>query len=158
MPHLSHAEIRNLLPHRHPMLLVDRVASVEVGQSIVAIKAITGNEACFAHMPDSATLDAFAYPSSLVIESFCQAAGVLCNLSRRASGQHLDGVMLFGSITNYEFEREAFPGDVLEHRVKLDVQLADAAVMSGETWVNGQPLARVERIVVALRPGSALAA
>jgi 3-hydroxyacyl-[acyl-carrier-protein] dehydratase len=154
---LSHSEIKSILPHRYPMLLVDRVVSLEPGNRITAVKNVTGNEPCFAGLVDGLEPSAYAYPNSLVIESFCQAAGILYAAEQsevRATGK----VMLFGSIARFRFHADIFPGQTMEHHVRLEKALTDSAVFSGEVRVDGKAVADVERVVVAIRPASVLAA
>jgi 3-hydroxyacyl-[acyl-carrier-protein] dehydratase len=154
---LSHCEIKSILPHRYPMLLVDLVLSMEPGKQLIAIKNVTGNEPCFAGLADGLTPDAYAYPNSLVIESFCQSAGILyaAQQDRINISDHL---MLFGSISKFQFHADIFPGQTMEHLVRLEKGLTDSAVFSGEVRVDGKLVAEVERVVVAIRPAYVLAA
>jgi 3-hydroxyacyl-[acyl-carrier-protein] dehydratase len=154
---MNHAQIKAVLPHRYPMLLVDAVDALEPGSEITASKSITGNESCFAHLHDTAAPEAYAYPSSLVIESFCQAAGIL--YATAEADKTFDGmVMLFGSISSFVFHTSAYPGETLQHRVRLDRALTDSAVFSGEVRAAGKLVADVSRVVVAVRPAAVLAA
>ena len=153
---IRHSEIKLLLPHRYPMLLVDAVLAVSPGSRITAIKNISRNEPCFATAAGHAGDDVGAYPPSLVIESFCQSAGILQVLSQREGSPGQDQVMLFGSMANVEFHDGAHAGDTLTHEARLETALTDAAVFSGEVRVGERLIATVERIVVALRPATAL--
>lgn len=137
--------IRDLLPHRFPMLLVDRVLDVEPGVSVTAAKAITVNEPCYAEVrADDSDL---AYPEVLMMESWGQAAGVLVLL-----GEDLgDRVMLFGSMSGVDVHRRVFPGDVLEHRVRIFRALADTVIFEGDCRVAGEPVMTVGRMVMAFR-------
>jgi 3-hydroxyacyl-[acyl-carrier-protein] dehydratase len=155
---LSHHEIKSLLPHRHPMLLIDAVRELHLGSHIVAIKNITGNEPCYAGLDEQAGPRSLAYPGTLIIESFCQAAGVLYSKTQQQAGKRVDGLMLFGAISRFRFHDDALPGDTLEHRVRLDKGLANAGTFSGQVWVGGRPIAEVERVVFAIRPAEMLAA
>lgn len=153
---LNHAQIKRLLPHRYPMALVDAVMSVEPGVRIVAIKNVTGNEPCFATLPDDADWPAYAYPGSLMMESFGQASGLLFLLGMQQQIE-LDGtVMLFGAATRCRFEGEAFPGDTLEHRARLERTFTDAAIFRGEVWVSDRRIVTIERMVMALRSAKGL--
>jgi len=153
---LSHHEIKSLLPHRHPMLLVDAVKELRPGSDIVAVKNITGAEPCYAGLADQAGPRGLAYPCTLIIESFCQAAGVLYSKTLREAGRLAEGLMLFGAISRFRFFGEAFPGDVLEHRAALERGLAGAGTFSGEVWAGGRKIAEVERVVFAIRPAEVL--
>lgn len=60
--------------------------------------------------------------------------------------------MLFGSASHCRFEGEAFPGDSLEHRARLERAFTDAAIFSGEVWAGDRRIASVGRMVLAIRP------
>jgi 3-hydroxyacyl-[acyl-carrier-protein] dehydratase len=154
---LSHHDIKRLLPHRHPMLLVDAVREIHLGSHIVAVKNITGNEPCYAGLDDGAGPGSLAYPCTLIIESFCQAAGVLCSKMQQEAGSRFEGLILFGAISRFRFYDDALPGDTLEHRVRLEKVLANAGTFSGEVWARGRKIAQVERVVFAIRSAEALA-
>ena len=153
---IRHSGIKEILPHRHPMLLVDTVRSFEPGVNIVAIKNITFNEPCFTEAARESTDAPPAYPAVLLIESFCQAAGILEALSRRTSRATDDSVMLFGSMAKIEFHDDAYPGDTLVHSVRLESALSDAAVFSGEVRTSDRLIATIGRVIVAIRPSSTL--
>jgi 3-hydroxymyristoyl/3-hydroxydecanoyl-(acyl carrier protein) dehydratase len=146
-------DIRSLLPHRYPMLLLDRVIEVVAGESLQAIKAVTINEPCYATLADDADQ---AYPPALMVESWCQAAGVLACLEQPNPDVRTGRVTLFGSITNLDLPGQAYPGDVLRHTVRLARLVSDAAVLEGETTVDGTTIMTVGGITIALRPAEAL--
>ena len=143
------AEIRKLLPHRYPMLLVDRVDNVVPGVSLTAVKTVTANEPCYANVPDG-TAD-HAYPASLLVESWCQAAGVLAVLDMPTPDVLTGQVTLFGAITDLELEAPVWPGDVLVHQVRAQRLLSNAALLEGEAYVGDARVMRVGQIVIALR-------
>lgn len=149
---LSHAQIKGILPHRHPMLLVDGVRSLEPGVRIVAFKCVTGSESCFAHLTDDGAPQSYAYPRSLVIESFGQAASIIYCAQSRQQADTPEQVMLFGSASRCRFEGDVFPGETMEHRARLDRSLSDAALFSGEVWVGNRRVVEVGQIMVVLRP------
>jgi 3-hydroxyacyl-[acyl-carrier-protein] dehydratase len=149
------ADIKAVLPHRYPMLLVDRVDEVTPGKSLVATKNVTVNEPCYAHLPEGAT--DHAYPASLLVESWCQAAGVLAVQDRPNPDVLTGQVTLFGAITDLELVAPVRPGDVLRHHVRAQKILSNAAVMEGETYVDGVPVMRVGQVVIALRPAADIA-
>jgi 3-hydroxyacyl-[acyl-carrier-protein] dehydratase len=151
---LSPAEVRATLPHRYPMLLVDRVLEIE-DDRIRAVKAVTLNEPWYARLGEPADQDELAYPDFLLIESWTQTAGIL---AKRLAGDTADGqVMLFGSMSAIEFHRKVLPGDVVEHHVRLGLAANDTMIFEGESTVGGAPLLTVGRITMAFRPGEALA-
>ncbi|MEO6103638.1 MAG: 3-hydroxyacyl-ACP dehydratase FabZ [Pseudoxanthomonas sp.] len=105
--------IQQLLPHRYPFLLVDRVVEFEAHKRIVALKNVTINEPCFqGHFPGHPVM-----PGVLVIEALAQAGGILTQLSR---GTVADNKLFYlVKIDNARFSRMVVPGDVLELHVEI---------------------------------------
>ena len=137
------------LPHGHPMVLVDRVVAVDVGRRLVAHKAITLSEPCYSRMRADWRPEAFAYPTSLLIESFGQAAALLWASSEGGSA---DSIVMFAAAKQCEVSRRAYPGDVLEHEVVLDRVVAGTAFASGETRVATKRIATFTSIIAVARP------
>src|SRR5690348_15354210 len=105
MPTIEINEIRQLLPHRYPMLLVDRVLELDA-ERIVGIKNVTANEPFFSgHFPDFPVM-----PGVLIVEAMAQTAGVLVlkNIPDRESK-----LVLLVSIDSAKFRRPVVPGDQL---------------------------------------------
>ncbi len=152
---LDFAAITGLLPHRYPMLLVDTVALVQPGVSIVAQKSVTGNEPCYEGMLGGRN-QCFAYPYSLIVESMGQAGAILWLQTLAATGSEEDGILVFVGARNMVFEADVFPGDTMEHRLRLEKVVADAAFLSGEIWVQQRLVAQVEWSIAARRPRYAL--
>ncbi|MDI5962457.1 hotdog domain-containing protein [Streptomyces sp. SL13] len=149
------AEIKRSLPHRYPMLLVDRVLELVPGESLVAIKAVTCNEPWYSALDDAATVEGFGYPPTLLVESWGQAAGLLAlrpGADTRTAGQ----VMLAGAMSGVEFLRPVHPGEVLEHRVRVVRAVSDAVIFEGESLVDGEVVMRLSHMVMAFRPGDRL--
>ncbi|WP_051386147.1 3-hydroxyacyl-ACP dehydratase FabZ family protein [Actinokineospora inagensis] len=151
---LGLAEIKKVLPHRFPMLLVDRVTDLEPGVGLTAYKAVTANEPWYAALPDDAT-DA-SYPRVLLVESWCQAAGVLVAWENPNPDVLTGQVMLFGGMADIEFTAPVLPGSVLEHRIRLMRALSDTVIFEGESLVDGEVVLTVGRVVMAMRPASEL--
>jgi len=108
MAELDIGMIRRLLPHRYPMLLVDRVLDWESGKFVRAVKNVTINEPFFqGHFPAYPVM-----PGVLVIEAMAQVAGLLTMLSdvARRDGTQL---VLFAGIDEARFKRQVVPGDTL---------------------------------------------
>lgn len=115
MSELDAAMIERLLPHRYPMLLVDRVLEWEAGKFIRAIKNVTANEPFFqGHFPGNPVM-----PGVLVIESMAQAAGLLTMLSD-AARQDGSQLVLFAGIDKARFKRQVIPGDTLLLEAELE--------------------------------------
>jgi 3-hydroxyacyl-[acyl-carrier-protein] dehydratase len=100
------AGIRELLPHRYPFLLVDRVVEIEAGESIVAYKNLSINEGYFeGHFPGIPI-----FPGVLLVEAMAQAAGILGFYSQGKTPA--DGsIYMFVGADNLRFKRPCVPGD-----------------------------------------------
>jgi 3-hydroxyacyl-[acyl-carrier-protein] dehydratase len=134
----DHAYLRGLLPHRHPILMVDTVVEIQHHERIVATKAVTGSEPCYAGIAESDAPRRYAYPRSLIIESFGQSGAVLWLESIRREGRELDGSLIFAAARDVTFHREAYPGDVLRHEAELDQIVGDNAFLHGRTLIGGE--------------------
>ena len=106
---LDFQEIQRILPHRYPMLLVDRITELEPGKYVKGYKNITGNEDVFnGHFPQQAI-----FPGVMICESLAQVAGVLGYLTTGNKAE--DGyLMLFVGIDNVRFKRQVVPGDRMD--------------------------------------------
>jgi 3-hydroxyacyl-[acyl-carrier-protein] dehydratase len=153
---LTIGDIRERLPHRYPMLLVDRVTELVPGKQLVAVKAVTASEPWYRDLPEDTQAAEHSYPQVLLIESWCQAAGVLAAWDKPNPDVLAGQVMLFGSMADIRFHRTVLPGDVLEHRVRLLRALSDTIVFEGECTADGQLVMEVGRVVMAMRPASEL--
>jgi 3-hydroxyacyl-[acyl-carrier-protein] dehydratase len=143
-----------LLPHGHPMLLIDRVLALDPGRSITAIKAITCTEPCYRALASALPPASRAYPSALLLESFGQAGALLWFGSHVAPA----GVIMLASARNCRIEGQAYPGDVLRHVVSLDKVVDDTVLVAGETWVGERRVAVIESMMAAVRPQAGLGA
>lgn len=111
-------QIKQYLPHRYPMLLVDRVLTWESGKTITAIKNVTANEEFFnGHFPNKPVM-----PGVLMVEAMAQTAAILSFLTM---GQKPDEntIVYFVGIDNVRFKRPVGPGDQL----KMDVEILRVA-------------------------------
>jgi 3-hydroxyacyl-[acyl-carrier-protein] dehydratase len=151
---LDHADIRAILPQRYPMLLLDRVLSVEPGVSVRAIKAISACEPCYAGLADGLGQDSYAYPVSLLIESFGQAAAVLWLVT--TAGIASDDILLFAGARDCVIKSPAYPGDVLCHTARLARVADGTALVEGETLVGDRPVAVMGSLIAAIRPAHSI--
>jgi 3-hydroxyacyl-[acyl-carrier-protein] dehydratase len=148
---LDYSQLLDLLPVRHPMVLVDKVIMVRPGVAIETAKAVTGGEPCYEGLGEGLPGARYAYPRSLVIESFGQSAALLWLGSMRQSGSGPGAVPMVGRLRKCRFAGSAFPGDVIRHHVRIERVLAGNAFMTGESMVGGRTiftvglLAAVER-------------
>lgn len=128
--------IMQILPHRYPFLLIDRVTSITPGESLVAIKNVSINEPYFSgHFPSRPVM-----PGVLQIESMAQASGVL--ILSMVKGKYL---AYLASCDNVKFRRPVQPGDQIEIRVKLLKNRSNRFFRAtGECYVEGQLASSVE--------------
>lgn len=147
---LNYKDIREILPHRYPMLLVDGVLSLEPNVSIVAVKCVTGAEPCYASLPERVDVDGLAYPQSLILESFGQAGAILWLHGAQAVKD--ETVLMLASIKNCFFEADVLPGDTMAHHVCLERVVGDNVFLSGETRVGQRQVARIEWLTMVVRP------
>jgi 3-hydroxyacyl-[acyl-carrier-protein] dehydratase len=150
------SEIKRIIPHRYPILLVDRVVEVRPGDRLTALKAVTCNEPCYQRLDDTAGPADYAYPASLLLESWAQAA-VLLAVWEQPNPDVLAGkVELAGSIRNARFRGKALPGDVLEHQAGILRTVGDTAILAGRTVVGSSTVLEVDHFVLALRDAGIL--
>ena len=131
------ARILNALPHRYPMLLVDRVAELNVGESITAIKAVSFNESFFqGHFPGRPIM-----PGVLQIEALAQAAGILAveTLDLAGSGKPV----YFMAIENAKFRSPVEPGCLLQLEASFVQQRSKVCKFAGKASVDGKTTCEV---------------
>lgn len=104
-------EIMDILPHRAPFLLVDRIEELEVGKKAVGIKAVTYNEPFFqGHFPQEPVM-----PGVLICEALAQVGAV----ALLSCEEHKGKIALFGGINKARFRQKVVPGDVLRLETEL---------------------------------------
>lgn len=136
--------IKELIANRAPLLLVDRIVSAEPGVRVVTRKAVSAAEPCYHGLDDHASDDDYAYPAALLVESWCQSAALLV-----AQEEQCAGIALAGTLRSVRFGPPVFPGDVLEHEVRLVRAVGATAICTGETASGGDTVLRVGQFVVA---------
>jgi 3-hydroxyacyl-[acyl-carrier-protein] dehydratase len=139
---LEHQAVRRLLPHRYPMLLVDRVESLEPGVAIEAVKCVSSNEPFLVgHFPDYPIM-----PGVLLVDALAQAAGIMLRSgpSRTAAPVEAEGGAsrpvrpgVLASIPKMRFLRPVLPGDRVILRARLVRSFGSTHRVSVEALVEG---------------------
>lgn len=144
MPGFDIQEIQNILPHRYPFALIDRVIGWVPNTSLHAIKNITMNEPVFmGHFPGNPI-----FPGVLLLEAMAQATGLLGFKMMENVGT--DEIYLFAGIDNARFKRQVIPGDRVDFHVEFVKERRGIWKFTGRAEVDGE-LACVADIMCARR-------
>ena len=133
------AEILAKIPHRYPLILVDRIVEIEPGKKITAIKNVTTNEPCFqGHFPENPIM-----PGVLILESLAQTCALLFiySLDSNSFSEYTppkQGIFLFAGIDNVRFKKVVLPGDQLTLECEFIKCKKDLAKFSAQAKVNDQ--------------------
>ena len=130
--------IMELLAHRYPFLLIDRVIEVVPGDKISALKNVTNNEPFFqGHFPGRPIM-----PGVLIIEAMAQAGGILAYLT--VSAEQRNRLIYFMGMDKVRFRKPVVPGDQILFEAKIIKFRSKAAKMSGIATVDDQLVAEAE--------------
>ncbi|MEZ5811464.1 MAG: 3-hydroxyacyl-ACP dehydratase FabZ [Rhizobiaceae bacterium] len=130
---LDIAKIMELIPHRYPFLLIDKIIDVDGDNSAVGVKNVTVNEPFFVgHFPGNPVM-----PGVLIIEAMAQTAGAICAHAHVLSG----GIVYFMTIDAAKFRRPVVPGDQLRIRVAKQKQRRNIWKFACEAKVDGRLVA-----------------
>ncbi len=122
-------KIMELLPHRSPFLLVDRVIDIDPGTSATGIKCVTYNEPFFpGHFPDHPIM-----PGVLIIEAMAQTSAICVQIGDETPG---DSLVFFMSVEEAKFRKPVTPGDRLEFKVKLLRERRGVCKFQGKAYVD----------------------
>jgi len=139
-------EIIKILPHRYPMLLVDRILEIESGKRIVGLKNVTANEQFFqGHFPGAPVM-----PGVLIVEAMAQCGAVLMLKDMPDRDRKL---FLFGGVDKARFRRPVMPGDQLRLECTILQQRSNSVRFHGQAFVDGVSVAEADLFsVMTLRP------
>jgi len=134
-------DIMKILPHRYPMLLVDRVIEIEDGKRIVGVKNVTANEQFFqGHFPGAPVM-----PGVLIVEAMAQCSAVLVLRDIADRDQKL---FLFGGVDKARFRRPVIPGDQLRMECEVLQRRSNTIKVKGVASVDGNVVAEAEMLSV----------
>jgi 3-hydroxyacyl-[acyl-carrier-protein] dehydratase len=147
-PALDINRITELLPHRYPFLLIDRVLELELGKRVRVLKNVTFNEPFFTgHFPGKPVM-----PGVLMIEALAQAAAILAYTSQPKSADGKQQIVYLAGVDNARFKRIVIPGDQLILDVVQDRIVRNIGKFSCRATVEGQ-LAAEATLIAALQAG-----
>ncbi|WLR50682.1 3-hydroxyacyl-ACP dehydratase FabZ [Bacillus tianshenii] len=129
-------EIKEIIPHRYPFLLVDKVVEIEEGKRCVGIKNVTANEDFFnGHFPDYPVM-----PGVLIVEALAQVGAVAMLKKEENKGR----LAFFGGIDKCRFKRQVKPGDQLRLEVEITRSKATIGKGKGVATVDGEVVCETE--------------
>ena len=132
-------EIMNLLPHRYPLLLVDKILEFEEGKSIICIKNVSFNEPFFnGHFPGYPVM-----PGVLILEALAQASGLLVFKTPSLCPPN-ESLYLFVGIDKARFKQPVVPGDQIELKVEMKKSKRGFAVFNATATVDNEVAASAE--------------
>lgn len=133
---LTNVQIREILPHRYPFLLVDKVTACEPGVSCDAVKCVTANEPFFqGHFPGQPIM-----PGVLLLEALAQTGAISILLKEENKGK----LVLFGGVKNARFRRQVVPGDVLKLHCEIKKMYGAMGIGEAEAVVDGKTAVKAE--------------
>ena len=133
---MSIQEIKEIIPHRYPMLLVDRIEELEEGKRVVAKKNVTINEPFFqGHFPHEPVM-----PGVLIVEAMAQAGAVALLALPDFRGK----TAYFGGLDKAKFRKKVTPGDTLILEVEILKVKSAAGIGKGIAYVDGKKVAEAE--------------
>ena len=133
---LNNIDIQNIIPHRYPFLLVDKIVEIEYGKRAVGIKNVTVNEPFFqGHFPGNPIM-----PGVLIVEAMAQVGAV----SILGMEQNKGKLAVFAGIDNMRFRRQVVPGDTLRMEVEMLVFKRGIGKAKAEAYVGDEMAASGE--------------
>jgi 3-hydroxyacyl-[acyl-carrier-protein] dehydratase len=138
---LGITQIMDILPHRYPMLLVDRVVEIDGDKRVVGLKNVTANEEFFqGHFPGAPVM-----PGVLIVEAMAQVAAVLIlrDIPNRA-----EKLFLFGGVDKARFRKPVVPGDQLRLECEIIQRRSNSVRVKGTATVDGNVVCEAELLSI----------
>lgn len=133
---LTYDEIKQIIPHRYPFLLIDRIVELAEGKHAVGIKQVSGNEPFFqGHFPEYAVM-----PGVLIIEALAQVGAVALLKMDEYQGK----IAFFAGIDNCRFKKQVTPGDTLKLEVEITKLRGPIGKGKAVATTNGELVASAE--------------
>ncbi|MBF0227018.1 MAG: 3-hydroxyacyl-ACP dehydratase FabZ [Desulfobacterales bacterium] len=130
-------KILNILPHRYPFIMIDRIIELVPGKKVIALKNVSINEPCFqGHFPENPIM-----PGVLMLEAMGQAGGILAH---KTLNLEKDDLLYFIGIDKVRFRKPVFPGDQLIIELEILRQRGKVVKMKGSVKVDGKIAAEGE--------------
>ncbi len=127
---LNSNQIQEIIPHRYPFLLVDKILDFEPGKSAKGIKCVSANEMHFmGHFPQKHVM-----PGVLIVEALAQTGAIAILTEEKNKGK----IALFGGIKNAKFKAQVVPGDVLELNCEIVSTKGPIGIGKAEAYVDGK--------------------
>jgi beta-hydroxyacyl-ACP dehydratase FabZ len=138
---LTITEIMKILPHRYPMLLIDRIVEIESGKRIVGIKNVSANEQFFqGHFPGAPVM-----PGVLIVEAMAQCAAVLI---LRDIPNREEKLFLFGGVDKARFRKPVIPGDQVRLECEIMHRRSNSVKIHGKATVKDELVAEADMLSV----------
>lgn len=126
---LNSEQIKTILPHRYPFLMIDRAEIVEEGKKAVGYKMVSVNEPFFqGHFPQEAVM-----PGVLIVEAMAQLGAVAVLSMEQFKGK----IAYFTGINNAKFRQKVVPGDKLDFEIEIVKMRHSVGIGAGKAFVNG---------------------
>lgn len=135
---LNSNQIQEIIPHRYPFLLVDKITECIPGQKAVGMKCVTANEMHFmGHFPEKHVM-----PGVLILEALAQTGAVAILSEEENKGK----IALFGGIKQARFRRQVVPGDILTLSCEIITRKGSVGIGKAVAVVDGKPAVTAELI------------
>ena len=132
---LLHNDIINLIPHRHPFLLIDKITNIDLNKTITGIKAVTFNEPYFpGHFPEHPVM-----PGVLILEAMAQTAACLVSYENKSLSNN--NLVFFTGIDKAKFRKPVTPGCLLIFKIILIINKRSLYKFKGEAFVANKLVA-----------------